>query len=293
MGAQIREYRNASEPSARQKKPNGADGSRASVVKAQQAVQSSPYARLTRAVSAVATFSNEDHPLTSEKEDVSARRGRHHHLRPWARRRVQLLGAQGERAARRRCARTARRSFRTCWAARRSASTGSAARRPRRSGAVSRSRARDRTRGRAALVADFTRRPRRVASTRCTSSSPGSSRWSPRSPRSSGCCPSRSSRPRPPHAEDLLPLYSFEPSPSRCSTRLLPKYVNAGCTTACSRPPRPSCRPPAGDEVGHGQRRRAHQEVHPAGQPGPPGRDHPRDQRNRRRRQRAGREKAE
>ena len=42
------------------------------VVKAQQAVrESSPYARaLTRAVSAVATFSNEDHPLTSEKEDV-------------------------------------------------------------------------------------------------------------------------------------------------------------------------------------------------------------------------------
>ena len=43
---------------------------------------------------------------------------------------------------------------------------------------------------------------------------------------------------------------------------------------------------PAGDEVGHGQRRRAHQEVHPAGQPGSPGRDHPRDQRDRGRRQR-------
>jgi F-type H+-transporting ATPase subunit gamma len=42
------------------------------VVKAQQAVrESSPYARaLTRAVSAVATFSNEDHPLTTEHEDV-------------------------------------------------------------------------------------------------------------------------------------------------------------------------------------------------------------------------------
>ena len=44
----------------------------ARVVKAQEAVrESSPYARaLTRAVSAVATFSNEEHPLTSEKEDV-------------------------------------------------------------------------------------------------------------------------------------------------------------------------------------------------------------------------------
>ena len=42
------------------------------VVKAQQAVrESSPYARaITRAVSAVATFSNEDHPLTTEKEQV-------------------------------------------------------------------------------------------------------------------------------------------------------------------------------------------------------------------------------
>jgi F-type H+-transporting ATPase subunit gamma len=42
------------------------------VVKAQQRVrESSPYARaLTRAVSAVATFSNVDHPLTTEHEDV-------------------------------------------------------------------------------------------------------------------------------------------------------------------------------------------------------------------------------
>jgi F-type H+-transporting ATPase subunit gamma len=42
------------------------------VVKAQQRVrESSPYARaLTRAVSAVATFSNVDHPLTTEHDDV-------------------------------------------------------------------------------------------------------------------------------------------------------------------------------------------------------------------------------
>ena len=41
---------------------------------------------------------------------------------------------------------------------------------------------------------------------------------------------------------------------------------------------------PPGDEVGHGQRRGADQEPHPAGEPGPPGRDHPGDQRDRRRR---------
>ena len=45
----------------------------ARVVKAQQAVrESSPYARaITRAVSAVATFSNEEHVLTTEKEKVT------------------------------------------------------------------------------------------------------------------------------------------------------------------------------------------------------------------------------
>src|SRR3954453_10856845 len=41
------------------------------IIKAQQRAQAAaPYAReLTRAVSAVATFSNVDHPLTTEKED--------------------------------------------------------------------------------------------------------------------------------------------------------------------------------------------------------------------------------
>ena len=41
------------------------------IVKAQQrAAAATPYAReLTRAVSAVATYSNVDHPLTSEPED--------------------------------------------------------------------------------------------------------------------------------------------------------------------------------------------------------------------------------
>ena len=48
-------------------------------------------------------------------------------------------------------------------------------------------------------------------------------------------------------------------------------------------------RPPEGDEVRDGQRRRADQEVHPNRQPGPPGRYYPGNQRDRRWRQRAGR----
>jgi len=74
MGAQIREYRNRIRAVSSTKKITRAMELMAAsrVVKAQQAVrESSPYVRaLTRAVSAVATFSNEDHPLTSEKEDV-------------------------------------------------------------------------------------------------------------------------------------------------------------------------------------------------------------------------------
>ena len=72
MGAQIREYRNRIRAVSSTKKITRAMELMAAsrVVKAQQAVrESSPYARaLTRAVSAVATFSNEDHPLTSEKD---------------------------------------------------------------------------------------------------------------------------------------------------------------------------------------------------------------------------------
>ncbi|MBT9254177.1 F0F1 ATP synthase subunit gamma [Phycicoccus sp. MAQZ13P-2] len=74
MGAQIREYRQRIRSVSATKKITRAMELMAAsrVVKAQQAVrESSPYARaLTRAVSAVATFSNEDHPLTTEKEDV-------------------------------------------------------------------------------------------------------------------------------------------------------------------------------------------------------------------------------
>jgi F-type H+-transporting ATPase subunit gamma len=85
---------------------------------------------------------------------------------------------------------------------------------------------------------------------------------------------------------DLLPLYSFEPSAEKVLDALLPKYVTPASTTAAAVGRVRAGRAPAGDEVGDGQRRRAHQDLHPAGQPGPPGRDHPRDQRDRRRRQR-------
>jgi F-type H+-transporting ATPase subunit gamma len=75
MGAQIREYRQRIRSVSATKKITRAMELMAAsrVVKAQQAVrESTPYARaLTRAVSAVATFSNEDHPLTTEKEQVS------------------------------------------------------------------------------------------------------------------------------------------------------------------------------------------------------------------------------
>jgi len=74
MGAQIREYRQRIRTVTATKKITRAMELMAAsrVVRAQQAVrESSPYARaLTRAVSAVATFSNEDHPLTTEHEDV-------------------------------------------------------------------------------------------------------------------------------------------------------------------------------------------------------------------------------
>jgi len=75
MGAQIREYRQRIRSVSATKKITRAMELMAAsrVVKAQQAVrESTPYARaLTKAVSAVATFSDEDHPLTTEKEDVA------------------------------------------------------------------------------------------------------------------------------------------------------------------------------------------------------------------------------
>ena len=75
MGAQIRVYRQRIRSVSATKKITRAMELMAAsrVVKAQQAVrESTPYARaITRAVSAVATFSNEDHVLTTEKETVT------------------------------------------------------------------------------------------------------------------------------------------------------------------------------------------------------------------------------
>jgi F-type H+-transporting ATPase subunit gamma len=74
MGAQIRVYRQRIRSVSAIKKITRAMELMAAsrVVRAQQAVrESSPYARaLTRAVSAVATYSDVDHPLTTEHEDV-------------------------------------------------------------------------------------------------------------------------------------------------------------------------------------------------------------------------------
>src|SRR6476661_3387990 len=108
MGAQMRVYRQRIRSVQATKKITRAMELIAAsrVVKAQQRVrESSPYARaLTRAVSAVATFSNVDHPLTTESAEVR-RGGARRDLRPWSRRRLQLLRHQGERAPHRRAPR--------------------------------------------------------------------------------------------------------------------------------------------------------------------------------------------
>ena len=76
MGAQMRVYRQRIRSVQATKKITRAMELIAAsrVVKARQRVaESSPYARaLTRAVSAVATYSNVDHPLTTEHESVRA-----------------------------------------------------------------------------------------------------------------------------------------------------------------------------------------------------------------------------
>ena len=75
MGAQLRVYRSRIRSVGAMKKITRAFELIAAsrMVKAQQrTAASTPYARaITRAVSAVATYSNEDHPLTTEKEQVN------------------------------------------------------------------------------------------------------------------------------------------------------------------------------------------------------------------------------
>ena len=103
MGAQMRVYRQRVRSVQATKKITRAMELIAAsrVVKARQRVlASAPYTHaLTRALSALATYSNEDHPLTTEREKVrragvviiAGDRGLSG--------RLQLLGAQGERAA--------------------------------------------------------------------------------------------------------------------------------------------------------------------------------------------------
>jgi F-type H+-transporting ATPase subunit gamma len=75
MGAQLRVYRSKMKSVQSMKKITRAFELIATsrMVKAQaRTVASTPYARaITRAVSAVATYSNEDHPLTTEKKEVT------------------------------------------------------------------------------------------------------------------------------------------------------------------------------------------------------------------------------
>jgi F-type H+-transporting ATPase subunit gamma len=49
-----------------------------------------------------------------------------------------------------------------------------------------------------------------------------------------------------PAPDDLLPLYTFEPSAEKVLDALLPKYVTPVSSTACSSPPRPSSPPASG-----------------------------------------------
>jgi F-type H+-transporting ATPase subunit gamma len=92
-----------------------------------------------------------------------------------------------------------------------------------------------------------------------------------------------------PSPDDLLPLYEFEPDAETVLDELLPLYV-ASRIQYC--PPGGGLgagQPAEGDEVGDGQRAVVDRAPDPGGQPGPAGRDHPGNQRDRRRGQRPGR----
>ena len=204
------------------------------IIKAQQRAQSAaPYAReLTRAVSAVATYANVDHPLTREPEDpkraavliVTSDRG--------------LAGAysssvlkEAERLAEK--LREEGKEVDTYIAGRKGEAYYKFREPPGRADvdrvlrpAVVRRRPRDRhgaDRG-----VPRSRTARSGASTRCTWSTRGSGRCWSRSPPPSGCCRSRSSRARrSPSPDEVLPLYEFEPSAEDVLDGLLPQYVQS------------------------------------------------------------------
>ncbi len=131
MGAQLRVYRQPIKLPQTTKKITRAMEliSASRIQKAQARVEASaPYARaVTRAVSAVATYSNVDHVLTTEPEKIDARRDRRLLLGPRSRRRLQLeRAAQEPRSSPSCCAARARRSSTTWSAARRAATSASA-----------------------------------------------------------------------------------------------------------------------------------------------------------------------
>ena len=238
--------------------------------RAQQAARRTPASSPAR-VSAVATYSNVDHPLTTEPEDpkraavlvVTSDRG--------------LAGAYSSAVhpARpsgwpRSCARRARRSTSTSAGARgrllplprppgrrqldRASPTARPTTTPRRSATAAAS---------ARSSSDEGER-RRLASTRCTSSSPGSGRCWSQEPDVSGCCRWRSSRARrSPTTDEVLPLYEFEPrrgGARRAAAAVRPEpdllLPAAGVGVGAGRPP-------AGDEVGDRQRRGPDREATP------------------------------
>ena len=203
------------------------------IVKAQQRAQAAaPYAReLTRAVSAVATYSNVDHYLTTEPVDpdraavlvVTSDRGlagaySSSVLRE-AERLVEKLKGEGKAVDLYVTGRkgVAYYSFRQrpvvkSWVG--FSDTPTLRRRPR-----------DRRHPDRGLHRQRDARPR---STRCTWSTRASSRCSSRSPRRCDCCRWRSSRARPsPKTTTCCRCTSSSPRPPRCSTRCLPRYVTS------------------------------------------------------------------
>ena len=210
------------------------------IIKAQQRAQAAaPYAReLTRAVSAVATFSNVDHALTTEPEDpkkaavliVTSDRGLagaySSSVLKEAERLMEKLEGEGKEVDVYITGRKGEAYFKfrqrpivQAWTGFSDQPTYDVAARHRRDahrGVPQRRRAAGR------------RRAPRPASTRCTWSTRASGRCWCRSRPPSACCRWRSSRAtEAPADNDLLPLYEFEPSPAEVLDSLLPRYVQS------------------------------------------------------------------
>ena len=226
------------------------------IIKAQQrAQQAAPYAReLTRAVSAVATYSNVDHPLTTEPENPTPGRGPDRHQRPRAGRRLLLERAQGGRAARRAAPRARARRSSTYISGRKGEAYFKFRQRagrgvPGPGSPTSRTYDDAHEIGEALIAAflagdDERRGGEDGGATRSTSSTRSSARCWCRSRTACGCCRSRSSR-----ARRSLPTTrccrstSSSPAPRRCSTRCCRSTSRAGSSSRCCRPRPPSWPP--------------------------------------------------